>query len=666
MEKMEQKKFAKGSKRVVACLLTMVLCSASFGILKEGGEAFALPSEPESSTSASSEKYIVVFEPPQMRSLGVLSFSADPAGEVKDRLREQTRESYSLIDGALVEMTREEALDLAQEPGVAFVEPDYPVYALSQTVPWGIERVFEQETFPFPAWVMGSGQGVSVAVLDTGVNGSHEDLPTLAGGITTVDSSDWRVDGNGHGTHVAGTIAAQINAFGAVGGAPSVDLYSIKVLNNSGNGSISTILAGVQWAVDHGVDIISMSLGTTQYSQAFKDICDAAYASGHLLVAAAGNSGNPSGTGSNMEYPAKFESVIAVGATDSGDRRATFSSTGAWLEVMAPGVDIYSTSIDTTLNAQVNVNEKDYYSKILAGSGIGDVSAVVVPCGEALDTLVVEGILADRGIVPGSDWIALIDRGTSTFSEKVSLIMGLGARGAIIADNNVSNPAIPGDFTLYATPEDESRDWIPTTVVSYDAGLSIKSDLTAGESGEAEGTGVIGHVRVGYNPYKSLSGTSMATPHVAAAAAVLWSVEPTLTNEEIRQVLRDTALDLGLPAEQQGYGLIQLNMALDRAEDIVEDRALDLMRLEHNPGTVEAELALCVLPDTRGTVYFALYDGGGRFLTCRTYPVEVTGYRQVLSVSADYDAGHMPVKAKAFFVEAGMLPLGLQLEAILP
>jgi hypothetical protein len=115
-----------------------------------------------------------------------------------------------------------------------------------------------------------------------------------------------------------------------------------------------------------------------------------------------------------------------------------------------------------------------------------------------------------------------------------------------------------------------------------------------------------------------------------------------------------------------GSGLIQLNTALDLAEDMAEGRVLDLVALESDPGTVTAELGLCVLPGTQGTVYFALYGAEGRFLACSASPAEVAVYRQTLAVSVNYDAAKTPAKMKAFFVAEGTQPLGAHLEILVP
>lgn len=168
-------------------------------------------------------------------------------------------------------------------------------------------------------------------------------MVVISGGNTVDKNSSDYSDKHGHGTHVAGTIAALDNSIGVLGVAPSAGLYAVKVLNNAGMGSTTSVIKGIQWAVDNGMNVVNMSFGSSTFSQAEKDACDNAYNNNVLLVAAAGNSGNESGTGDNVGYPAKYSSVIAVAATDEDDRRAYFSSTGDQVELSAPGVKILST-----------------------------------------------------------------------------------------------------------------------------------------------------------------------------------------------------------------------------------------------------------------------------------------------------------------------------------
>jgi len=237
----------------------------------------------------------------------------------------------------------EPAIDaLLQAAGVRYIEPVIEFYALAQTVPWGIDRVFGDETYPFATWADSRGAGIAVAVLDTGIDMNHEDL-NLLGGTNTIDTTHWGADGRGHGTHVGGTIAALNNTWGVVGVAPDVGLYAVKVLDDTGSGTDLSVAKGIEWAVDVGIPVLNMSLGSSSHSQTLQDACDTAYAAGHLLVASAGNSGNLGGGGDKVEYPARYGSVIAVAASNSNDQRASFSSTGSAVELIAPGVNVLST-----------------------------------------------------------------------------------------------------------------------------------------------------------------------------------------------------------------------------------------------------------------------------------------------------------------------------------
>ena len=153
-------------------------------------------------------------------------------------------------------------------------------------------------------------------------------------------------DDNGHGSHVAGTVGAVDqadgdNEIGVIGVAPSANLYGIKVLNRSGRGYTSDIIEGMDWAVGNGMDVINMSLGTSSFVQAYADATDRVLRAGVIMVCSAGNSGPADNT---VGYPAAFEGVIAVAATDSSDVVASFSSRGPEVDVAAPGVSIYSTS----------------------------------------------------------------------------------------------------------------------------------------------------------------------------------------------------------------------------------------------------------------------------------------------------------------------------------
>jgi minor extracellular protease Epr len=212
----------------------------------------------------------------------------------------------------------------------------------SQIIDWGVSDVNAPS-----AWNNSTGIGIKIAIVDTGISKKHLDLDVAGGAnlIGDAHNKKWD-DDNGHGTHVAGIIGACNNSIGVVGVAYDSELYAVKVLDSSGNGQISDVIEGIEWAVENDMDIISLSMGTATYSQAFEDACDFAYSSDVLLVAAAGNSGDGDLTTNDVEYPAKFDSVIAVSAIDSNDIAPIWSSDGAEVELSAPGVSIYSTFLN--------------------------------------------------------------------------------------------------------------------------------------------------------------------------------------------------------------------------------------------------------------------------------------------------------------------------------
>ncbi|WP_128694680.1 S8 family serine peptidase [Methanoculleus taiwanensis] len=231
---------------------------------------------------------------------------------------------------------------IARDPRIAYIEPDYQVHALGDTVPWGIERVGAPTVHEAV-----DGDGVRVAVLDTGIDYTHPDLEgNYRGGYDFVNDDADPMDDNGHGTHCAGIIAAERDESGIIGVAPKADLYAVKVLSSGGGGYISDVVSGIEWAIENDIQIISMSLGSNSDSYALRSACDAAYEAGIVLVGAAGNDGRYSGYGDTVDYPARYGSVIAVSAIDENNQRASWSSTGPAVELAAPGVGIYSTYPD--------------------------------------------------------------------------------------------------------------------------------------------------------------------------------------------------------------------------------------------------------------------------------------------------------------------------------
>lgn len=221
-----------------------------------------------------------------------------------------------------------------------------PTPAPSETIEWGVDRIDAELS-----WSQSTGLNVDVAILDTGIDADHEDLSAnLQGGVNFVSNPPWKPadpnkwnDDNGHGTHVAGIVAAAQNGVGVIGVAPNANLYAVKVLDRNGSGYISTIIEGIEWAMNNNIEIINMSLGSSSDSQTLHDAVDSAYNAGIVIIAAAGNSGDGNPSTNEVGYPAKYSSVVAVGATDVADNAPSWSSTGEEVEVAAPGVSVRST-----------------------------------------------------------------------------------------------------------------------------------------------------------------------------------------------------------------------------------------------------------------------------------------------------------------------------------
>ncbi len=200
-------------------------------------------------------------------------------------------------------------------------------------LPWGVKRVNAKAS-----WDYGAGKGVKVVVIDTGVDYTHPDLAAnYKGGYNAIITTATPKDDHGHGTHVSGTIAAVKDLRGVVGVAPAVDLYGVKVLDKNGSGQYSWIVAGIEWAIENRMNVINMSLGGGSGTEALKQVMIKAHAAGIAIICAAGNDSGP------VNFPAKYPQAIAISASDSADKIASFSSRGAEIVIIAPGVNIYST-----------------------------------------------------------------------------------------------------------------------------------------------------------------------------------------------------------------------------------------------------------------------------------------------------------------------------------
>ncbi len=244
-------------------------------------------------------------------------------------------------------------------PGVQYVEPNYIYHAFANpndpgySQQYGVRRI--QANLAWDIWQPQTTR--YIAIIDTGIDYNHSDLRNkfrrLANGqiygYNTLNNSTNANDDNGHGTHVAGIAAAEINngigVAGVAGWNPNVpnsnqyvQLMPVKVLNANGSGTLTSVANGITWAADNGAHVLSMSLGGSSGSSTLSNAVTYAWNRGCVLVAAAGNGGS-----SSPQYPAYYTNVIAVAATDQNDRLTYFSQYGSWVDIAAPGGSIYST-----------------------------------------------------------------------------------------------------------------------------------------------------------------------------------------------------------------------------------------------------------------------------------------------------------------------------------
>jgi subtilisin family serine protease len=336
--------------------------------------------------------------------------------------------TYSIVPAIAATVPESAIRGLSRNPNVTLVEPDIEMHAIDFTAElnavWGVRKVTTAGLLSEGK----TGAGIKVGILDSGIDRTHKDLAYDESCSFATKYSSIQ-DGNGHGTHVAGTVAGKRDGVGVVGVAPDVTLCVFKVLSDTGSGSYSDMVSALNWISTYNAANPSSPIRVTNHSYGssgdpgttVKAAYDKLYNEGVLHIAATGNSGTSDTTASNCIFPARYASLVATAATTSTDARASFSSTCAEVEVAAPGSSVYSTYP---------------YAKTSSG-------------------------------------------------------------------------------------------------------------------------------------YATLSGTSMASPHAAGVAAVVWAENPGLTNAQVRKLLGDSAKDLGTAGRDNvfGFGLVQTGAALTLAAD---------------------------------------------------------------------------------------------------
>lgn len=449
------------------------------------------------------------------------------------------------VDAFAVELPRRALAALKRSKHVDYIEEDTPRYAFGmagapaaasssvaaattlQIVPYGITQVQANQLSDSLA------SDRVLCIIDSGYDLAHEDLSAnTVSGTNLTTSGAWSTDEAHHGTHVAGTIAAINNSLGVVGVLPGkqIKLYIAKVFDASGSASASIITKGINACKKAKANVVSMSLGGPANRTEERAI-NKLVAANALVIAAAGNAGT-----SAVSYPAGLANVVSVAAIDSNKAFASFSQFNPDVELSGPGVSVLSTvPMGTGVDVSLTVGGTGYAALGMDGSPVKAVTAPLADFG-----------LGDAVNAAVSGKVCLIQRGTIAFSDKVLNCQNSGGVGAVIYNN------VPGSFggTLGGVATT-----IPSATASDTDGAAMKTKL--GQSATLSLTA---------SNYAFFDGTSMATPHVSAVAALVWSYFPSCTATQIRDTLNKSAQDLGDPGRDvhYGFGLVQAKTAYTR------------------------------------------------------------------------------------------------------
>ena len=478
--------------------------------------------------------------------------------------------------------TEDEIAELAARPDIEYIEDDVPVrqpervrhrseqfhslrrgrrrrgllsnFILQPMIPYGINMTQADQ---IAAKTDENGNPIiSVCVVDSGLDDKHEDMQkrNVVGASFGKKVGEWNQSMDPHGTHVAGTLAALgDNRFGVVGveSAGNLRLLIARVFDDVGSeAKTSFIVEAAEWCAEQGANVINLSLGNLNKVKAEGEAMADLWNEGILNVAAAGNDALEH---QKKNYPASFDEVISVGMVGENGEVAADSQQNSQVEIVAPGVTVLSTTITGTGEfGSYIINEKQEdgipmeFSVTTEANGV---SGVLIDCGYGENTC--------PSSTTGPNHVCLIQRGatdpkdTITFVEKLEKCEESGGIAGIIY-NHLDEGPVKGTLT-----DAKHGLTIPVVGISKAKGEILKAAHLNEE--------VTVIVRDDTN-YTYMTGTSMASPLVAGAAAVIWSHHPHCSNAQIRKVLQLTADKKGVVGDRDdsyGFGLLQAKEALD-------------------------------------------------------------------------------------------------------
>ncbi|RUO45858.1 S8 family serine peptidase [Pseudidiomarina donghaiensis] len=448
-----------------------------------------------------------------------------------DKDKDKIKQQFKRFNAMAIEVPHSAIHGLMNNPNVISVTPDEKREILSTQwepgKPYGIEMVQAD-------LVSDSAAGTrTVCIIDSGYDMGHPDLQTSGvTGVNDAGTGTWYTDENGHGTHVAGTIAALSNGEGVVGVMPNgqVNLHIVKVFSASGWAYSSSLMAAAEQCADYGANVINMSLGGSRANRTEERAFAQLNAAGILSIAAAGNDGN-----TRHSYPASYDAVVSVAAVDASEQHAAFSQQTDQVELAGPGVSVLSSvPRGTGEKVELTVAGTAFEALAMEGTARTQATGALANCG-----------LGDSTCQDAAGKVCLIERGVVSFAEKVQACEAGGGVGTVVYNNE------PG--VLLGTMGDYVAS-IPAVGVSDTDGAAL-----LGQIGNNTTVGVTD------SDWAYFDGTSMATPHVAGVAALVWSHHTTCSNDDIRNALAATAKDLGAAGRDTmyGHGLVQAKDAVD-------------------------------------------------------------------------------------------------------
>lgn len=476
-------------------------------------------------------RVIVRFEPFADRA--ALGPSLEAAG-VRDVIR-----TIDLVPGVAVLRTtadnaEEVVARLNSTPGIQYAELDSVHHVDAQSTGYGVLFIGAPTVW---STYGKSGEGVKIGILDSGLDTGHPDLPApvAIASFVTNPVVEGPEDLEDHGSHVTGIAMALDNDIGIVGVAPKAQLITSKVIANSGSGFTSDIIAGLNWAVAQGARAVNMSFSGTAYSQAFADAIAAAHAAGTLPVCTMGNTGTE-----QIRYPAAYPFAMPVANVDGFGTISPSSTSGSHCSVAAPGVSILSTV--PLIAWKSNFVGSDRACLQITGTTVRSVTAPAYYCGFGGNAVDFPPQVAGN--------IAHIRRGGSfSFATKVTNAFNAGAIGVVVSNNTTG---------LNQGSMGAASSSIPAVTVSQADGDTLQANNGA--------IVTISQFNNGHD-YTQFSGTSMAAPHVTAAAGLLYSnfvpaaPFPPLGPATVRWVLEDTAIEAGDIGFDKRYGWGIINAA---------------------------------------------------------------------------------------------------------